>query len=132
MKQSNNSFTYVKLDDIETIRFNGSVRNEKIYWMDAKPEVKGMFGNVVGKARDAGWWTGAFSGVQTVEYILDNYPVIFIESENCFYTKPSVTVTLTNNRSEFSYFESEEEAMNWVENVTIKLREAKLIKLGGQ
>lgn len=91
-------------------------------WREAMPEVKNWFGKIRKPAVPAGWcdtyyWPGYRERIDIKELLKTYTWYGFDESTNTVYNKPHVEIKLSHAGIIGQRFETDEEALVWIENI---------------
>lgn len=111
---------HFRLNAITRITLNKRRKSEYV-WKEARPETRRFFGLIKVKAKLAGWSSYEDDyyddDPKSTENILQYSWYGFDEAKNELYIKPSVEVRLMDTSEISSRFETDDAAMQWIDEI---------------
>lgn len=121
---------HFKLDSITRITLVKRKPNRSYYWALSTPEKRGFFGLIrLKKALPAGWTYSGDDRYDLAEDILCYNWYGFDEEKNEIYHKPYVEIRLLEKGEISHRFNSDEEAITWIDNVIAQAK-SKFVVIG--
>lgn len=114
--------TFIDYDKIIKVRFT-PMHSAGYFWVEPTPEKRCFFGLLLKEEGDEGGWADRFSfmnGYYPHEELLAEKELIFIKDnikDHQWQKRPVVRIELTNGDSFVRYFDTNEAALEWADEV---------------